>query len=88
MGAVIQFRPRSNAKADRAFWIGGDSPIQDTTPYPDPSLEEYLASACYESSTSTKAASVDVALAALQQSEGLWIDTAPCEYLADERDPA
>jgi hypothetical protein len=45
---IIQFVPRPNPKADRAFWLGGDSPIQDTTPYRDPPLDEYVKSAGYD----------------------------------------
>lgn len=53
---IIQFRPRSTAKADRAFWIG-----------PDP-LEQMAIEI------------MNVALAG--------DDTAPCEYVAPQKDPA
>lgn len=55
MGEVIKLVHGTKAKSDPKLWVGGDSPIDDQTPYRDPPLEEYLASAGYETSTDTSA---------------------------------
>ena len=45
---VIQFIPRANPKADRAFWKGGDKTTRDRNPdggsaEPDTTSSEYVA---------------------------------------------